>query len=218
MSNIGTLPGDRLAGLSADLFHKLQAGTLTIEEFTLFVQRKNPFTFERNKHGHIIVTITSPDLSGAQEIERLEASGYRVGNHAKYCFTSSAKDSYDVNHRLVAGKVYKIALVPGKSVEFGSEHTTTNLRKLCAKKYGYGKPLAGIIPRIRETISDKQMEEMGIWYIAALHEPIRDFEGLSCMFGADRRGDDGQWVSAYCDCPGNGWPVAGAFAFPITAS
>jgi hypothetical protein len=43
MANAVTLPGERLAGLSADLFHKLQAGSITLDEFALFNQRKNPF-------------------------------------------------------------------------------------------------------------------------------------------------------------------------------
>ncbi len=43
MANAVILPGERLAGLSADLFHKLQAGSLTLDEFALFTQRKNPF-------------------------------------------------------------------------------------------------------------------------------------------------------------------------------
>lgn len=43
MANAVILPGERLAGLSADLFHKLQAGSLTLDELALFTQRKNPF-------------------------------------------------------------------------------------------------------------------------------------------------------------------------------
>lgn len=43
MANAVTLPGERLAGLSADLFHKLQSGNLTLDELALFNQRKNPF-------------------------------------------------------------------------------------------------------------------------------------------------------------------------------
>lgn len=43
MASAVTLPGERLAGLSADLFHKLQAGSLTLDELALFTQRKNPF-------------------------------------------------------------------------------------------------------------------------------------------------------------------------------
>ncbi len=46
MMTIGTLPGERLAGLSADLFHKLQAGAISIDELALFNRRKNPFTPE----------------------------------------------------------------------------------------------------------------------------------------------------------------------------
>jgi hypothetical protein len=43
MAHAVTLPGERLAGLSADLFHKLQVGNITLDEFALFTQRRNPF-------------------------------------------------------------------------------------------------------------------------------------------------------------------------------
>lgn len=43
MGIIGTLPGERLAGLFADLSHKLQKGAITLNELALFTQRKNPF-------------------------------------------------------------------------------------------------------------------------------------------------------------------------------
>ena len=43
MKNIGTLPGERLAGLSADLFHKVQKGKITLDELDRFLKRENPF-------------------------------------------------------------------------------------------------------------------------------------------------------------------------------
>jgi len=216
MANAVILPGERLAGLSADLFHKLQAGSLTLDEFALFTQRKNPFVFERNEHGHVIITFTGLDLTGAQEILRLEAAEYRVGDYAKSCFTSTADDGYDKNHRLVAGQLYKVALVPGKEIERQSDRTTENLRKL-GLKYGYGKPLGGHVPRIRESVSDKQMEEMGIVYVASLHEPIKDSDGYPSVLNADRS-DAGRWVNTSWDYPDPQWNDHGAFAFPVPAS
>lgn len=172
--------------------------------------------FERNEHGHIILTFTGLDLTGEQEIVRLEAAGYRVGDYAKSCFTSTKADGYDKNHRLIAGQEYKVALVPGKEVARDSDRSTANLRKL-GTKYGYGKPLGGHIPRIRESVSDKQMEEMGLVYIASLHDPIKDSDGGPGVLDADR-GGDGRWVYAYWDDPGRQWSDGGAFAFPVPAS
>lgn len=189
MTLIGTLPGERLAGLSADLFHKLQSGSLSIEELALFVQRKNPFSFERNKHSHIVVTVMGLDITGAQEIALLEAARYRLSDPAKSCLLSTKADSYDGNHRLVAGREYKVALMPGREIEKDSDRTTENLRKRGMDLYGYGKPLAGIVPRIREAVSDKQLEEMGVWYVAALHDPIKDSGGAPLVLVAHRSVD-----------------------------
>ena len=217
MTNIGTLPGKRLAGLSADLFHKLQSGTLTEDELALFVQRKNPFAFERNEHGHVVLSITGLDLTGEQEIERLIAAGFRVSDWAKSCLTSTKADSYEEKHRLVAGQVYKIALMPTKEIERDADRTTEALRKRGIEKYGYGKPLGGIAPRIRESVSDKQMEEMGSWYIAAAHDPIKDSDGNPRVLRSNRL-DDGPWLLASIDHPVYPWDVDGAFAFLVLAS
>jgi len=217
MSNIGTLPGERLAGLSADLFHKLQSGNISVEELALFTQRKNPFAFERNEHGHIIVTVTGLDLTGVQEIERLEAAGYVLSNWAKSCLLSTKKDSYDKKHRLVANQLYKVALMPGKEIP-DANRTADALRKRGMEKYGYGKPQGGLIPRIRESVSDKQMEEMdGAWYIAGLHDPIEDSDGDPYVLYAFRY-DGGRRLYAYWDVPGDQWDGHGLFAFPVLAS
>ncbi len=219
MASIGTLPGERLAGLSADLFHKLQSGNITVDELALFTQRKNPFSFERNEYGHIVVTVTGLDLTGAQEVERLEAAGYVLSDYFKSCLLSKKKDSYDKNHRLVAGQSYKLALMPGKEIERDADRTTDALRKRGMEKYGYGKSLGGHIPRIRESVSDKQMEEMpgSPWYIAGLHDPIEDSDGDPSVLYADRR-DGGRRLFAYWVEPGSQWDDRGLFAFPVPAS
>ena len=173
-------------------------------------------TFERNEHGHVIITITGLDLTGADEIKRLEDAGYCVGDCAKSCFKSTETNDYDRNHRLVAGKVHKIALVPGKEIARDSDRTTAALRKL-GKKYGYGKPLAGHIPRICESVSYEQMEDMNIRYIASLHEPIKDSCGNPRVLNA-RRLDGGRWVNAHWDNPYNIWFDFGAFAFPVSVN
>lgn len=218
MGTIGTLPGERLAGLASDTFHKVQKGIISLDEWALFNQRKNPFAFERNQHGHIIVTVTGLDLTGAQEIERLEVAGYRLSDYVKSCLLSKKKDSYDKNHRLVAGQPYKLALMPGREIERDADRTTDALRGRGMEKYGYGKPLGGHITRIRESVSDKQMEEMGgAWYIAGLHDPIEDSSGAPRVLHAYRDGD-GRGLDAAWGGPDGPWYDYGLFAFPLLAS
>ena len=200
-----------------DFFRQIEDGSLGHYQIQAMLEHRNPFAFERNEHGHVIIAFTGLDLTGAQEVERLASGGYRAGGYAKSCFTSTAKDSYDANHRLVAGQSYKLSLVLGKEIKKDSDRTTANLRKLGMEKYGYGKPLGGHIPRTRETISDGQMEEMEIQYIASLHDPITDADGDPDVLSARRFGG-GLWVYTCWDDPGRQWSVDGAFAFPVPAS
>ena len=217
MANAVILPGERLAGLQVDMLQKFRSGVRNLDELDLFLQGKNPFAFERNEHGHAVFTITGLDLTGAQEIEHLENGKYRVDGYAKQCLTSTKADSYDRNHRLVAGQTYKVALMPGKEIERSSDRTTENLRKRGMEKYGYSKPVAGIVPRYRERISDKQMEDMGILYIASLHDPIEDSDGNPFVLSSFRS-VGGRWLFTYWGKPGSRWDDSGAFAFPVPAS
>ena len=57
-----------------------------------------------NPHGHLIITVTGLDLTGAQEVERLRAVGCRTGDYARSCLLSTNADSYDQYHRLVAAR------------------------------------------------------------------------------------------------------------------
>ncbi len=175
-----------------------------------------PATFEVNEHGHMVFTITGLDLSGVEEIVQLESAEYRVSDYSKQILTSTNDDSYDANHRLVAGKQYKIVLLPGKHISRDADRSTANLRAEGAK-FGYGKPLAGIVPRIREVVSDEKMVELGIWYIVALHESIKDAGDDPHVLGSHRHGD-GRRVRAYRGRPDGEWGDGGAFAFFAPAS
>ena len=200
-----------------DFFRQIEDGSVNWPIMQAILEHRNPFAFERNEHGHVVLTFVGLDLLGSAEVERLKAANYRVGEYAESCFVSTRDDSYDLHHRLVAGRVYKVALMPGKEIERESDRTTVNLRERGMKHYGYGKPLAGLIPRVREVLSDKQMEELGIWYAAALHDPITDSGGSPYVLGA-RRHDVGPWVSTCWDGPGRQWDGYGAFVFPLSAS
>ena len=216
MVTIGNLPGERLAGLAADLFHKVQKGVISLDEFALFIQRKNPFAWECNQNGHVVLTINGLDLTGAAEVSRLKDQKYNVGDIATSCFKSTNEDGYDLTHRLVAGQTYRIVLVPGKEIERINDRTTSGLLAF-GERLGYLRPLAGIIPRLRERLTDKQLEELGLWYIVALHQPIADTVGFLLVLGLVRSGA-GRHVDAHGDGPGNQWDGGGAFAFLVPAS
>jgi len=217
MSIIGTLPDNRLAGLSADLFHKLKAGTLSLDELALFLQRQNPFEFTRNEHGHILLTFDGIDLTGEVEIKRLTEAGFRVSDWAKSCLLSKKEDGYDKNHRLILGQQYEIALMPTMEIESETDRTTENLRKRGTEKYGYIKPLAGVAPSIRKSTTNEMMKKMGFWHIAVPHDPIKDPDGTPLVLTADRN-DDGRWLYVSWDGPDVQWSDDSAFAFLVPAS
>jgi hypothetical protein len=73
--------------------------------------RPKPLPFPKNEHGHYVVTVTGLGLSGREEIARLEANGFRIGDYARQILITTNADSYDANHRLEAGAQYRIALV-----------------------------------------------------------------------------------------------------------
>jgi hypothetical protein len=154
---------NKLGGM--DGFHALLRDELEI--------RPKSLPFPKNKNGHYIVNVTGLGLSGREEIGRLEEGGFRIGDYARQILLSANSDSYDANHRLEAGCEYTVVIVLGREL---TENRTTAGLQLYAVQFGYTKPLAGIVPRLREAVSDRQMEQMdGIWYIAGLHDPIIGF-------------------------------------------
>jgi len=175
----------------------------------LIIQK--PFPFSINEHGHYVFTITGRDFTGEQEIARMEKGNFRLSNRVRQILTSINADSYDVNHRLEDGREYNIVLVPGHEVE--ENRMTANIQKY-ARSFGYGRPFAGVMPRIREAVSDKQMEQMNISYIACLHMPIEDAGGDPRVLGAPHFGG-GLWSNMYWDSPDSRWNSDGAFAFLV---
>jgi hypothetical protein len=172
-----------------------------------------PSSIVKNQHGHYIITVTGLNLTGAEEITRCEGMGAEVSVYAHQVLTSTGPDSYDAKHRLEAGKEYKIAIVPGKLVT--KNRTTRNLQAYGAS-FCYQNVLAGHMPRVRETITNEQMKkEMdSIWYIAGLHNPIKDFDGNPRVLYSHRSGGVPE-LGAYRDNPGYKWDDIGAFAFVV---
>jgi hypothetical protein len=173
--------------------------------------------FKRNQHDHITFTIVGKNLTGISEFNLLRQQ-FDINFSARQIFTgfSSRVDSYDARHRLPEGKVFGIALVSGEEIPKDSERKTENLLEL-GKQYGYGEPLGGMVPRIREFVIDEQMEEWGIETITVLHRPIT-VDGtsdpyvlrISCGKGNDRL-VVGYFVPAF----GRIWEKRDTFAFPF---
>lgn len=199
-----------LARIASDLAHDNLRGEEWFTHYDrLRAEGLPPPRFERNEHGHIIISITGLALTGKQEIERLEGAKFRISNFANSCLTSKKKDGYDECHRLEDGRAYTLALVPTKDVP--GNRTTAKGRKY-GESFGYKQPLAGVIPRIREVVSDEGMEAMGFRFITALHEPITDADGDLGLLNASRS-SDGRWVGAGWIDHDDQWSGNAALAF-----
>src|SRR3989344_110555 len=82
------------------------------------------------------------------------------------------------------------------------------------------KPTSGVTTEIAilkgMLFADKEIEALGLWWIVAMHEPIKDSGGGPSLLGADRY-DGGRWLNACCvDGPGYGWFREDGFAFVVS--
>ncbi|MEI9966082.1 MAG: hypothetical protein WDN67_00120 [Candidatus Moraniibacteriota bacterium] len=123
MANHAQLTARDISGPYMQLLTNLQGddGPEVLEALKRFNRKENPWPltsfFHRNRNGHWVIEMTGLDLTGAQEIERLEAQGILVDYLAKQMLLSNASDSYDGNHRLEKGGIYRIALIPWYKVK-----------------------------------------------------------------------------------------------------
>lgn len=122
----------------------------------------------REEDGVIYLTVTSDGKTGPQWIEHFEKGGFNLGIYAKQVLSSS--DFVPTN-----GVTYRIAVLKGKLFK-DSERITSNIR-VEADKRKFVKPNAEVACLIRNAFSDKELEAMGLYWIAVMHEPINDSGG-----------------------------------------
>ncbi len=76
-------------------------------------------------------------------------------------------------------------------------------------------PNAEIACLIRELFTDKEIKAMGLTWIVAMHELIKDSDGDPDLLFANRL-DDGRWLRAAYDEPDRGWNRGNGFAFAVS--
>ncbi|MEI6864296.1 MAG: hypothetical protein WCK46_02960 [Candidatus Adlerbacteria bacterium] len=107
--------------------------------------------------------------------------------------------------------------MPGREIKDDAERTTRKLWKRGIRKYGYSKPIAGIIPRMMShSIPIREVAETasGFWYasIICLHDPLQDYTGDPCFLGVECYNN---WLRAYSAEPQNKWVSCSLFAFLV---
>jgi hypothetical protein len=156
--------------------------------------------------GVVYCTLPATDgTTGEEWIARLEDKGFRIGDYAKSILRS--KGFVPTN-----GITNEIAILKGMLFE-DSNRITKKIRAE-ADKRKFTKPNAEVACLIREMFTDKELEAMGLWWIVAMHEPIKDFDGDSGLLSVNRD-DDGLWLYAYYDRPNGKWNRDNGFAFVV---
>lgn len=158
------------------------------------------------KDSVIRFSVTSDGTTGEEWIARLESKGFRVRDYVKRVLHS--KDFKPTN-----GIIYEIAVLKGELFS-DNDRVTKTIRKE-AKNRKLSTPNAEVACLIREKFSDKELEAMGLYWIVAMHEPIKDSNGGPLLLYAFRI-DNGSWLSTYYDLPDSEWSLGYGFAFVVS--
>lgn len=158
------------------------------------------------KDGVIRFSVTSDGTIGEAWIARLENKGFRVGDYAKSVLRSKS-------FKPTSGVTTEIAVLKGE-IFSDNDRITKNIRKE-AKNRKLSTPNAEIACLIREKFSDKELEAMGLYWIVAMHEPIKDSDGAPRLLGVGRS-DGGSWLRAGYGNPDGEWPRSSGFAFVVS--
>lgn len=170
-------------------------GELTVSE---------PVRKWREQDGVIYLSVTSDGTSGPQWIERLEGKGFRLSDDAKSVLRSP-------DFKPTSGVSTEIAILKGMLFE-DSDRITKKIRAE-ANKRKLTKPEAEVACLIRENFTDQEIEAMGLWYIVAMHEPIKSGGDPRLLAG---RRDGGCWLRADYDKPDYWWYRERGFAFVVS--
>ena len=160
----------------------------------------------REQDGIIYFTLPPTDgTTGRQWIERLAGKKIQIGEYSKYIFLSN-------DFKPTIGIITEIAVIKGMLFE-DSERVTKNIRAM-AESLKFTKPNPEVACLIREMFTDAEIEEMGLRWIVAMHEPIKDSGGGPFLLGT-ARADDGAWLDARYDRPDYQWHRDNGFAFAV---
>ena len=149
--------------------------------------------------------VTSDGTTGKEWIKRLEDKGINIGHWAEDVLRS--KDFKPTKTK------YEIAVIKGSL--FTQEYPTTEEIRDKAKELKFKISNAEVACLIRELLTDKDIEEMGLWWITTFHKPIKDSVGDPELLNAYRNGD-GSWLGTSFGQPDNGWDRGHGFAFVVS--
>ena len=191
---------NKLGGMSG--VSKFLSGDLVVTETVIPTPAPKSIP-PRNVEPVFLPSVTSDGRTGKQFTKSLEKAGYRVGDYAKDVMGKTAFVS-------TTGVVYKPVVILGQQFE-DDERITSKIRKF-AKEQKFITPPAELAPLLRETVSDEEIERMGLWALIVMHEPITASDGDPNLLEVNRN-DNGRWLDTYWDNPDNVWNRQNGFVF-----
>lgn len=184
---------------------KLVEVTETGSEGAVIPTAPTPTAWTVDDEGNIHFTLTSNGFTREQWEQHLKRRGWRIGDWARNVLRRASEAPTN-------GVTYNIVVRPGKKIS-DSDRITKKIRAAADKK-GWVKPHWEVACLIRDTFTDEQLEQMGLWYIVTMHEPIKDSDGDPRLLDSDRDGG-GRWLLADYDRPDDRWGDGGGFAFAV---
>lgn len=127
--------------------------------------------------GVIYFSVTSDGTTGEAWIGRLEAKSFRLTDYTKQLLRSRC-------FKPTSGMTTQVAVLKGEL--FADKDLCTKTIRASATKRKWKKPNAEIACLIREKFSDKDLEEMGLQVIIAMHDPISDSVGDPLLLASHR--------------------------------
>ena len=160
----------------------------------------------REEDGVIYFSVTSDGTTGEGWITRLESKGFRVGDSAKQVLRSP-------DFKPTNGVMTEVALLKG--VLFEDNDRIMKKIRAVANKCKLFKLTVELACIIHEKFTDKEIEQMGLRHIVAMHESINNSDGAPISLYVNRDGD-GRWFDACTSRPDSRWNRDYGFAFAVS--
>ena len=177
----------------------------TIEKKLLLTTATGIEVYDHGDHFRFTLPSTT-GKTGAEWIAHFEKKGDRIGSYAKSVLLSN-------DFKPTSGVTTEVAVLKGSTFK-DNERVTKNIRKVAGER-ALETPNAEIACLIRDNFTDTEIEAMGLIWIVAMHEPIKDSDGDPNLLDA-RRSGGGRWLNAYYGKPDSGWNRGGGFAFAVS--
>jgi hypothetical protein len=163
-----------------------------------------PTAWTVNDQGNIHFMVTSNGFTRERWKQHLESRGSRFTDWVRTLCRESEAPTNGVAYHIVIRLGSKIA---------SHNRITKEIRAYAADK-GWKTPHWEVAYLIRDLFTDQQLEQMGLWYIITMHEPIKDAVNVPYLLGPNRH-NDGSWLDARNGQPDYVWCNNGGFAFEV---